>query len=85
MKRIYIKPELITIANYGESLMLSQSQVGRKLGGGPSADKTGDIVIPTEIKSYDGEMEKDPYGGHGQGTGGAGNRGKGFDDVWEDD
>ncbi len=76
MKRIYIMPETQTIAleEMMELLANSKPQPGRYDEGGPN-----DEGFPGDIKETD--KDTDPFGGHGQGTGGGGNRGKEFD-LW---
>ena len=78
MKRIYIKPEMVAVTCYMESVMLSKSESARNLGGGPVEDAGGEKQMPPQIKEYTGV--EDPFGGHGQGTGGDGNRSKDWDD-----
>ncbi len=77
MKRIYIKPQTDCVTYYGDVVMDSSSDSARNVGGGPTEEG-----IPTVV----GETgdDTDPYGGHGQGTGGGGNRGKEFD-LWDID
>ena len=67
MKKVYMIPTVSTLS-YVEPKMLCQS---RQISGGPT--NTGDgIDIPGAVGETDGEL--DPYDGHGQGTGGSGNR-----------
>ena len=76
MKRKYLTPETIKVTFYGKIVMSAASPDSeRNVGGGPSEDEG----FPTTV----GETEEgtDPYGGHGQGSGGSGNRSKGFD-LW---
>lgn len=78
MKRIYIKPEMVAVTCKMESVMLSKSESQRNIGGGPVEEKDGKI-LPPSVKDFD-DVSIDPYGGHGQGTGGGGNRSKDWDD-----
>ena len=76
MKMTYIKPEALTVTvMHFESLLLSASETGRGTGGGPTESEGQDgTPLPTTVGETDGET--DPYSGHGQGTGGGGNRSK---------
>ena len=78
MKRIYIKPEMVTLTCYIESVMLSKSESTRNIAGGPIED-AGDKPLAPGVMDYN-DPDIDPYGGHGQGTGGGGNRSKDWDD-----
>ena len=78
MKRIYIKPEMVAVTCKMESVMLSKSESQRNIGGGPVDVKDGKILPPSVMDYNDPDI--DPYGGHGQGTGGSGNRSKDWDD-----
>ena len=68
MKKTYINPEII-VSNYIDSEILCQS---RQISGGPTNPEDGGISIPGAVGETDGEL--DPYDGHGQGSGGSGNR-----------
>jgi len=84
MKRKYIAPETLQTTCYDSIVMGAASpDATRNVGGGPTEDG-----LPSVVGETDGVT--DPYGGHGQGSGGAGNRGKEFDlwdiesfDVWD--
>ena len=85
MKMTYVKPEALSVTvMHFESLLLSESQTPRQIGGDPT-----DNGLPTTT----GETGEgiDPFGGHGQGgstsTGGSsGNRSKGgLWDDWDDE
>ena len=82
MKRAYQKPEVIDVTICGEIVMLRASESTRNLGGGPVEQTAGEKVLPPKIYKYDGQV--DPFDGHGQGTGGGGNRSKVWDEVDED-
>ncbi len=85
MKRLYETPETLVIVMDGdEKLLVASPDPNRNVAGGPP-DEGG---MPGTVGETDGET--DPYGGHGQGSGGGGNRGKEFDlwdiesfDVWD--
>lgn len=78
MKRKYLTPETFQTTCYGEVVMGAASpDSGRNVGGGPT-DEGG---LPGVVGETDDDT--DPYGGHGQGSGGGGNRAKGFD-MWDD-
>ena len=83
MKKIYLKPETEVIAyRYQESLLQTASPVSmRNVGGGPT--EADGKTIPGIVGETDADT--DPYAGHGQGSGGAGNRAKGFGawDEWD--
>lgn len=83
MKRAYQKPEVLDVTICGEIVMLRASESARNLGGGPVETVAGEKVLPTKVLEYD-NMDIDPYAGHGQGTGGGGNRSKEWDEVDED-
>lgn len=77
MKRKYLTPETFQTTCYGDVVMGAASpDSDRNVGGGPTDDG-----LPGTVGETDGET--DPYGGHGQGSGGGGNRAKGFD-LWDD-
>ena len=78
MRRIYLKPETVRVAYYGDVVMESSSDSTRNVDGGPTAPGQG---LPGTVGETD--EDTDPYGGHGQGTGGGGNRGKEWN-LWED-
>lgn len=69
MKKAYIQP--MTSISYGayKYEILSAS---RLVSGGPTDPEDGGISIPGTVGETDGEL--DPYDGHGQGSGGSGNR-----------
>lgn len=74
MKMTYKKPETLAVAvMHFESLLLSQSETGRSMAGGPTEDG-----LPSTVGETDGETNPfgDDEGGHGQGSGGSGNRSK---------
>ena len=78
MKRIYLKPETEITTYYGDVVMGAASpDSGREVGGDPTNNG-----LPGTVGETDGDT--DPYGGHGQGSGGGGNRAKYFD-IWDDD
>lgn len=83
MKRAYQKPEVIDVTICGEIVMLRASESTRNLGGGVTEKVDGEKVLPPKILEYDNEAT-DPFAGHGQGTGGGGNRSKVWDEVDED-
>ena len=84
MKRAYQKPEAKDITFFGESLMLRAASVSaRNIGGGVTEKVDGEKVLSPKILEYDNEAT-DPFAGHGQGTGGGGNRSKVWDEVDED-
>lgn len=75
MKKVYITPETIVTHYYGDIVMSAASpESHREVDGGPTEDG-----LPGTVGETDGNL--DPYGGHGQGTGGEGNRAKEMD-VW---
>ena len=76
MKRNYLTPETYITHCYGDIVMEAASP-GREVGGGPTQDG-----LPGTVGETDGET--DPYGGHGQGSGGSGNRAKEWD-MWDFD
>ena len=78
MKRIYIKPEMVAMTCYIESVMLSKSESPREIAGGPY-DDAGEKPLGPGVMDYN-NPDIDPYGGHGQGSGGSGNRSKDWDD-----
>ena len=70
MKIAYVKPETLAVAvMHFESLLLSQSEAPRETGGDPTSEG-----LPTTVGETDDDT--DPYGDHGVGTGGGGNRSK---------
>lgn len=83
MKRAYQKPEVIDVTICGEIVMLRASESTRNLGGGVTEKVDGEKVLPPKILEYDNEAT-DPFAGHGQGSGGGGNRSKVWDEVDED-
>ena len=70
MKKRYVTPAVLT-ANYIEPEMLCESPI-RRVGGGPTNPEDGGVSIPGTVGETD--VELDPYDGHGQGSGGSGNR-----------
>ena len=88
MKKIYLRPETeLIVYRYQENLLQSTSIIEstRNAGGGPTEDSG--TKLPTVVGETDGTI--DPFSdsdgwGKGQGSGGAGNRAKGFDgwDEW---
>lgn len=73
MKLIYLQPEIEMFSSYSEgSLMAATLDSKRQIGGGPTDEGMPSVV--GEIEEDDDET--DPYGGHGVGTGGGGNRSK---------
>lgn len=83
MKRAYQKPEVIDVTICGEIVMLRASESTRNLGGGVTEKVDGEKVLSPKILEYENEAT-DPFAGHGQGTGGGGNRSKVWDEVDED-
>ena len=83
MKRAYQKPEVIDVTICGEIVMLRASESARNLGGGVTEKVDGEKVLSPKILEYENEAT-DPFAGHGQGTGGGGNRSKVWDEVDED-
>ena len=78
MKKHYLKPDsTVIVINFTEGHMLSDSETKRNVDGGPTDDG-----LPGTV----GETDEDtnPYGGHGQGSGGSGNRGKIGGGLWDD-
>ena len=72
MKMTYVKPEALTVTvMHFESLLLSQSETPREIGGGVTEGSDG---LPTTTGETDGVI--DPFGNHGQSTGGKGTRAK---------
>lgn len=63
MKKIYIIPTTIVTGNTTFTIM----EGSREISGGPK-----DEGLPGAVGETDGEL--DPYDGHGQGSGGGGNR-----------
>ena len=80
MKRIYLKPEMVTINCIEEAIMLSESQNERNIGGGPTQDPEKPLTPGVSEWTSD---DQDPYGGAGQGSGGGGNRSK-SNTIWDD-
>lgn len=81
MKQAYIKPAILIVESEMDSLMAGVSRI---IKGGPVEQSAGEKSLPSEVGLS--SKTQDPFSDHGQGTGGAGTRGKGFDeDVWEDD
>ena len=82
MKKIYLRPETEVIGfRYQDGLLQSASVIEstRNVGGGPTEDSG--TKSPTIVGETDGEV--DPYSDMGQGSGGNGNRAKGFG-AWDD-
>lgn len=78
MKKEYIKPEIELEAILEDDLMSASGPgTDRYVSGTPTQDGTS-------VDVYDGS-EFDPYGGHGQGSDGGGNRAKGSFACWEDE
>ena len=78
MKKVYMTPAVMT-AKYIEPEMLCQST--RFVSGGPNNPEDGGIAIPGTVGEV-GE-DDDPYDGHGQGSGGGGNRApQRWGDLW---
>lgn len=79
MKKTYKKPEtLITVIDHQYHLLAdSNTETTRLVEGDPTSNG-----LPTDI----GETSEgtDTYAGHGQGTGGGGNRSKEAFDLWDD-
>lgn len=74
MKKEYISP-LMTMTACEEAGVLCQS---RSIAGGPV-----DEGMPEVVGEYLDEDDQDPYAGHGQGSGGSGNRAPGrYGDLW---
>ena len=76
MKLNYQKPEVIKVCCYGDIVVMEATvqeppSSNRNLGGGVTE---GDDGLPISV----GETSSttDPYGGHGQGSGGSGSRAK---------
>ena len=77
MKKCYMKPECAVIAlGFTESHMLTDSESTRNVGGEPTNQGLPGTVGETDENT-------DPYGGHGQGSGGNGNRSK-YGNLWDD-
>lgn len=73
MKRIYLKPETLTILCIEEAIMLSKSESERNVSGGPTQDD--DKPLTPKVEDWT-NSDEDPYQGGGQGSGGSGNRSK---------
>jgi hypothetical protein len=82
MKRIYLKPEVFIVKYMERAIMLTASESTRNVGGGPTQDPTNPLTPGVEDWN---NSDDDPYQGGGQGSGGAGNRAKGFGawDEWD--
>lgn len=79
MKRKYLTPETYITHCYGDFVMGAASpDSGRVVDGDPTQNNG----LPGTVGETDGET--DPYGGHGQGEGGGGNRAKEWD-MWDFD
>jgi len=77
MKKCYMKPDCaVTAVNFAESYMLTDSESARNVGGDPTNQGLPGTVGETDENT-------DPYHGHGQGSGGAGNRSK-WGNLWDD-
>ena len=76
MKKEYLKPHIKASSLQYELSLLAGT---RAAGGGVVNPGEGKEVSP-EINETGGD--KDPYAGHGSGTGGGGNRSKAYN-VWE--
>lgn len=81
MKKHYMKPESFQFSiDKGCYLLADSIESGRFVDGDPT--NTGDGVnIPGVVGETD--ENTDPYGGHGQGSGGNGNRSK-YGNLWDD-
>ena len=74
MKKEYLIPNVkIHVMNYHRPLLAGTD---RHVAGGPEEEGG----VPPSVQETDGEV--DPYDGHGQGSGGGGNRSKGLN-VWD--
>ena len=73
MKRIYLKPEIFNIQCIEETIMLTESESARNIGGGPTQDSENPLT--PGVNDWKDENQ-DPYANHGPGSGGAGNRSK---------
>ena len=73
MKRIYLKPETLTILCIEEAIMLSESETQRNVDGGPT--QTDEKPLTPKVEDWT-DPDEDPYQGGGQGSGGSGNRSK---------
>ena len=80
----YVKPEALTVTvMHFESLLLSESQTPRQVGGDPTNNG-----LPTTTGETDGQTNPygDENGNNGQGNDGFGNRSKGgLWDDWDDE
>ena len=75
MKLIYLQPQTEVFSSYSEgSLMAATVESDRNVSG-------ADGTLPGAVGETDGET--DPYDGHGQGSGGGGNRSK-ASTIWDD-
>ena len=75
MKKEYKTPMLLE-TEITETSMICDS---RTVGGAPVENEG----FPSTVGEYLDEDDQDPYGGHGQGTGGGGNRAPGrWGDLW---
>ena len=80
MRRIYLKPETEITTYFGDVVMGAASpDSGREVDGGVTDNPGG---MPGTVGETDGDT--DLYGGHGQGSGGGGNRAKEWD-MWDFD
>ena len=78
MKKRYETPMVVS-SDYVNPEMLCQSN--RFVSGGPNNPEDGGIAIPGTVGETDGNL--DPYDGHGQGSGGGGNRApQRWGDLW---
>ena len=79
MKKSYVIPTIdLYLVEHTENI-LEASPTTRYAGGGPT--EADGKILPTVIGET--ELDTDPYSGHGQGTGGAGNR-TNSSNLWED-
>lgn len=81
MKKLYIAPEVNAMGLMEEnSLLVGTIKSQRNVGGDPVQREGFISNVYEALDGKDGMQDK-----KGQGNDGAGNRGKAFDEVWEDE
>ena len=80
MKRIYLKPETLTILCIEEAIMLSESETQRNVDGGPT--QTDEKPLTPQVQDWT-DPDVNPYQGGGQGNNGDGNRAK-SSMIWDE-
>ncbi len=82
MKKIYFAPSTMVMTISHEANLLSASneiEGDHQVTGDPTNDTNNPLTPGTGETSTD----TNPFGGHGSGTGGSGNRAKMWDDTWD--